>query len=260
MKHQKNGDLRSGTSAVKTVKGFTLVEMLIVIAIIAILAGISSLAIMGFVRDANIDAANNKAQQAYSSIQNLLVETEIKNNVKVFDETYINHATGGATSSPMPKLVSIEYYINAGAVDVSTLTLGTKDAAGASVYVAFKDHVSKTHVKTAQDFIVKYIQDNIASDFTGYVYADIDIEDYQVASVVFSEDKNYCKNAVNGTSAYVDVFVKGVDKIVYGCNSIYAQKADFKIKGEYIGYYPFMKDVGYALKSNGDKAPLNANL
>jgi prepilin-type N-terminal cleavage/methylation domain-containing protein len=63
----------------KLLKGFTLVEMIVVIAIIGILFSIGSLAVSVIIRDANLRTANDNAHEALTYVQNWLIDLEIKN-------------------------------------------------------------------------------------------------------------------------------------------------------------------------------------
>ena len=62
-----------------------MIELIIVIAIIAILAGIMSLAIGGFQRDARIETNNNKAQMIYMAFQDILIDCEVKQDKSIFE-------------------------------------------------------------------------------------------------------------------------------------------------------------------------------
>lgn len=252
MNYEKNGDLRCGKSAVKTVKGFTVIELLIVIAIIAILAGMTSLAIMGFVRNSNIESANSRAQLAYTSVQNMMIDIEIEGTEKYLDGHYIWH---GTELSPRPTWATLEYYMLNGTLDESTLKLESSSPTSNTdiTYSHFNTH---DRTKAAVKFIKKSLEDSIDSSFTGYVFATIDLTDYVVESIVYSEDKEFCKNAVKGTNSYVDIHKNPTtSKSVYGISNVNAQKDDQKMTGEYLGFYPFMDDVAYPIVTKKSPAP-----
>lgn len=67
------------------VKGFTLIELIVVIAIITILSGIISLAISGYRRDAKIESLNKQAQMVFTAFQNALIEMEINQDTSMLD-------------------------------------------------------------------------------------------------------------------------------------------------------------------------------
>lgn len=69
----------------KKVKGFTLVELLVVLAILTVLAGVSSIAIVGFIRDARIETANDRARIIFSAVQEMVTECEMKQDNSVFE-------------------------------------------------------------------------------------------------------------------------------------------------------------------------------
>lgn len=63
----------------RKLKGFTIIELMVVIAIIAVLASIGVPAALTWVRDAKVRDANEEARLLYSAVQDYLTELEIKN-------------------------------------------------------------------------------------------------------------------------------------------------------------------------------------
>lgn len=63
----------------KKLKGFTIIELLVVVAIISVLASIGVPAAMTWIRDSKITKANSNAQLVYTAAQDYLTQLEIKN-------------------------------------------------------------------------------------------------------------------------------------------------------------------------------------
>jgi prepilin-type N-terminal cleavage/methylation domain-containing protein len=63
----------------KLLKGFTLIEMIVVIAIIGVLFTTMTFAVSVIVRDSNIEAANTSARDALTYVQDWLIDLEVKN-------------------------------------------------------------------------------------------------------------------------------------------------------------------------------------
>jgi prepilin-type N-terminal cleavage/methylation domain-containing protein len=80
----------------KLLKGFTVVELIVVIAILGILFSIGTLAVSVIIRDTNIKTANDSAHEALTYVQNWLVDLEIKN---VDLDIFAPHGASTATTA-----------------------------------------------------------------------------------------------------------------------------------------------------------------
>ncbi len=234
------------SSAPKAVKGFTLIELLIVMAIIAILAGISSMAIVGFIRDSRLETANSKAQQVLTATQNALIQMEI------YQSDFLRSPDATAKKS------YLEFYMADGEfADVKSVMPGTKFLIRNSFSAPVAtEQVTNTSPK--YDKLVKYIGGNLSSDFTGYCLVAIDLDNYTVASAVFTDDdrvitdvySNNAKTLVNYSKEYTYSSAGNTFK-VYTCKDYITQRKNYSnnnsdnssriatVEGISIGYYPF---------------------
>lgn len=83
----------------KKIKGFTLVELVVVLAIITILAGIGSISVVGFIRDARIETANDRARIIFSAFQDIITDCEIKQDNSVFEPRGLESGFDGESTN-----------------------------------------------------------------------------------------------------------------------------------------------------------------
>lgn len=251
-----------GKSSAKSLKGFTLIELLIVIAILAILAGMISILTTGLVRDSRLETARDKAQTVYTSVQNALIQMEIKQESNLLDPT-----TYGAGGTLFTQYVTLSFVVDNGTMTKSH-DLVIDDGLAAAVHLPY-DYPDSAPAATEEEKkfrkLAKYLTDNLAMDFTGYVYAAIDMEDWIVDSVVFAEDYERVENSANGIADFVPMFKtksSGSTNIMTAsngripfCEDIYSQKRIYsgktlddgtflgKAAGTAVGYYPLYADI-----------------
>lgn len=238
------------------VKGFTLIEMLVVITIIALLAGISSIAIYGFQRDARVETNNNKAQMIYTGIQNVLVQCEIHQDHSLLDAD-LKGGEVPTNYSDDPMLYAELYFrVDQGKIDDEIKILSKYKTKADAEGVAKRDSSDDTEEAWFKE-LEKSLLSVIDSSFEGVCAVYIDYEDFVVDSAIciepaFAANVDITDLSTSGDSigaflqnlnAYIGYEPNGTDKKRFRIISSRADQKDcVKNEGVYFGAYPTALD------------------
>jgi len=231
------------------VKGFTLVELIVVMAIIAILAGILSMFISGFQRDARIERNNNYARMVFTGFQNILIQSEIEQDDSMFTPDpslgdlkgvciYFHIASeGNGTKYERNRLGNkiqfivvpkTGFNINT-CMAVYTETGGENPANGAAL-----SDTGEMYSKWQ-----KAILGNIDESFEGTVAVYIDYENYEVDSVAFRELENGSDPTIEETNLKSYNLSGDGDYRFCGLDNMTDSEEIVKRTGKYYGVYPY---------------------
>lgn len=218
----------------RTLAGFTLLEMIVVIAIIGVLASIIVPSTVSSIRDSKIETANTMAYEYYTAVQNYLTDVQIKNFPLCGDDSVKDKVF--PASRPADGKLLLAAKVTASGSEVA-------NDSGVTTFRSARPGTEKG--KLVQKFINgvnKYIGTNEVTKNTIYWTAQIDVDTYTVDWVVYCDDVNApaslktLMNNYNGDHLYTSVFGKST-----GTNT--SQEYDAMHSGSentpaYVGQYP----------------------
>lgn len=232
------------------VKGFTLVELIVVIAIIGVLSGIISMAISAYMRDARIETNNNKAQMIYTGFQNILIQCEINQDDEVFD-------VGRYNSTVIDSDINyVQVYFEMEQAKLGDNVMLAVNYANGSVNNMPVKNVSTDATYQGYKVIENAITSYLDNSFEGFAAVYIDYTNFQVDSVIYYEPNafkgNLAGNYTTDVAAVMANLATYADYYKYSSstysfrmlNSFADQKKYYENVGPHLGAYPMADSYG----------------
>lgn len=196
----------------KTLKAFTLLELMIVIAIVAILTAIIIPNTATYIRDSKMTAANDQAQQIYMATQEYLVSLQVKGE-KV--EDYIGLNTSGE-----------------GVVEVWSKP-------GEDPQVIRFGNVGGTSTAATRLAAAKAIEKRMSSDLNGVWVVFVYPKTYTVKRVTFCDKEDLRSGMVAGVDGIAYQVNTHPYTSSYNGNNAECQEWDIRFgRKEFVGQYP----------------------
>jgi prepilin-type N-terminal cleavage/methylation domain-containing protein len=247
----------------KRVKGFSLLELIIVIGVLGVLVSITSVVTAGFIKSANIRTYNAAAQRTYTGMQDLLIDFEVKQDYKAVDMDTVKNGSPGDYPDNIPiTYLTIEYLVIDGSIEQFTVTAVYGNVASQKVPATLNSSDTGDE-KAAFDKLNKLIADRMGpQQATGFYDVYIDFENYTVDSACYRL-ASVSGNTVTSDQPLVEVVptrwswngnAAATGKLFSGWPDLTNARNNYS-NGWRTGSYPYLWEVDPDLTWNPPPAP-----